>query len=99
MQNLLWKSKTPMKLRARHILVEYEYEAKDILKKLQEGKTFEQLAKDFSLCGSASNGGDLGDFFKGQMVPAFEKALLTLNTDEISGIVRTQFGYHIIKRL
>ncbi len=88
-----------MKLKAKHILVDHEYEAKDILRKMSDGKTFEQLAKDFSLCNSASDGGDLGEFSKGMMVPAFEKAVLTLKENEISGIVKTQFGYHIIKRL
>ena len=88
-----------MKLKARHILVEHEYEAKDIQKKLIEGKSFEILAKDFSLCGSAAQGGDLGEFSKGMMVEAFEKALLKLATGEISDIVKTQFGYHLIKRL
>jgi peptidyl-prolyl cis-trans isomerase C len=88
-----------MKLKAKHILVSHEYEAKDILRKLDEGKSFEELAKDFSLCRSGINGGDLGGFSKGQMVPSFEKALLELNPGDVSGIVRTQFGYHIIKRL
>lgn len=88
-----------MKLKAKHILVKHEFEAKDIERKLKEGKSFEELAKDFSLCPSASRGGDLGELPKGAMVPAFEKALLQLKPDEISGIVRTQFGYHIIKRL
>lgn len=88
-----------MKLKAKHILVKHEYEAKDILRKLQEGKTFEELAKDFSICPSAARGGDLGEFPKGRMIPAFEKTLLQLKENEISGIVRTQFGYHIIKRL
>lgn len=88
-----------MKLKAKHILVKHEYEAKDILRKLKEGKSFEDLARDFSLCSSAPAGGDLGEFPKGKMVPLFEKALLQLKENEISGIVRTQFGYHIIKRL
>lgn len=88
-----------MKLKARHILVKHEYEAKDLLRKLQEGKAFEDLAKDFSLCPSGARGGDLGEFPKGRMVPAFEKALLLLKENEVSGIVKTQFGYHIIKRL
>lgn len=87
-----------MKLRASHILVKNEFEAKDILKKLQDGKSFETLAKDFSLCPSSARGGDLGEFSKGQMVEAFEKALLLLKPEEISGVVRTQFGYHLIKR-
>lgn len=88
-----------MKLKAKHILVQHEYEARDLLKKLSEGKTFEELARDFSLCPSGRNGGDLGEFSKGQMVQAFENALLKLKPDEISPAVRTQFGYHIIKRL
>lgn len=88
-----------MKLKAKHILVTHEYEAKDLLKKLQDGKTFEELAKDFSLCSSAADGGDLGEFGPGMMVPSFEKALLQLKPNEISGIVKTQFGYHLIKRL
>lgn len=88
-----------MKLKAKHILVEHEYEARDILKKLNEGKSFEQLAQDFSLCGSSVSGGDLGEFSKGMMVASFEKALLQLQKDEISGVVKTQFGFHIIKRL
>ena len=88
-----------MNLKAKHILVRHEYEAKDILRSLKDGKSFEELAKDFSICPSASRGGDLGEFPKGRMIPAFEKALLQLKENEISGIIRTQFGYHIIKRL
>ncbi len=86
-------------MRASHILVAHEYEAKDILKKFQDGKSFEELARDFSLCGSAAQGGNLGEFSKGMMVPTFEKAVLQLMPNEISPIVRTQFGFHIIKRL
>ena len=88
-----------MKLKAKHILVTHEYEAKDLLKKLQDGKSFEDLAKDFSLCSSAANGGDLGEFSQGMMVAPFEKALLLLKPNEISGVVKTQFGFHLTKRL
>jgi peptidyl-prolyl cis-trans isomerase C len=88
-----------MKLKAKHILVQHEYEANDLLKKLNAGKKFEDLARDFSLCNSSRDGGDLGEFSKGMMVPAFEKALLTLKPNEVSGVVRSQFGYHIILRL
>ncbi len=86
-------------LRAQHILVAHEYEAKDIQRKLLQGVSFESLASDFSLCPSARQGGNLGEFPKGRMVPAFEKALLKLSPGEISPIVRTSFGYHLIKRL
>ena len=88
-----------MRLNAQHILVAQEFEAKDILRKLEEGTSFEELARDYSLCSSASEGGNLGIFTKGQMVPAFEKALLELGPFQISGIVKTQFGFHIIRRL
>lgn len=88
-----------MKLKAKHILVTHEYEAKDLLKKLQDGKSFEELAKDFSLCSSAADGGDLGEFSQGMMVAPFEKALLLLKPNEVSGVVKTQFGFHLIKRL
>lgn len=85
-------------LKASHILVKHEYEAKDLQKKLADGKNFEELARDFSLCPSAKQGGLLGEFPRGRMVPAFEKALLTLRPGEISGVIRTQFGYHLIRR-
>lgn len=86
-------------LRARHILVSHEFEAKDLLRKLQEGKDFEELARDFSQCPSAKVGGNLGEFPRGRMVPTFEKALLKLQPGEISSPIKTQFGYHLIQRL
>ncbi len=89
---------SPTILKASHILVAHEYEAKDLLRKLSTGEAFEKLARDFSLCSSAKEGGDLGAFPQGRMVPEFEKALLKLKAGEVSGIVRTQFGYHLIRR-
>lgn len=86
------------KISAKHILVEKEYQGEDVLKKLSEGNAFESLAKAFSTCPSSEDGGDLGSFGKGQMVEAFEKAAFALQVGEVSGLVRTQFGYHIIKR-
>lgn len=85
-------------LKASHILVKNEFEAKDLQKKIADGKSFEELARDFSLCSSSKQGGLLGEFPRGRMVPAFEKALLELKQGEVSGIVRTQFGYHLIRR-
>lgn len=85
-------------IKASHILVEKEYEAQDVLKKLSEGNSFESLAKAFSKCPSGEDGGDLGSFGKGQMVKPFEEAAFALKVGEVSGPVRTQFGYHIIKR-
>lgn len=85
-------------IRARHILVEHEYEVRDIQRKLEEGISFEQLARDFSNCPSGEEGGDLGHFSKGQMVKPFEEAAFSLGVGEISKPVKTQFGYHLIKR-
>ena len=85
-------------IRARHILVEHEYEINDIQKKLQEGVEFEALARDFSKCPSGQEGGDLGFFSKGQMVKPFEDAAFALEPGEVSSVVKTQFGLHLIKR-
>lgn len=87
-----------MMIKARHILVEQEYEAKDILKKISEGKSFEDLAMSFSKCPSSKSGGDLGEFGKGRMVQSFEEAAFALGINEVSPPVRTQFGYHLIQR-
>lgn len=86
-------------IKARHILVEQEFEAKDLLKKIKEdGASFEDLAREFSKCPSGREGGDLGSFGKGQMVGEFETAAFALKEGEVSEPVRTQFGYHLIKR-
>lgn len=87
-----------MKVTAQHILVNQEFEIKDIQKKLSEGVSFEDLARDFSTCPSGKDGGNLGEFGKGMMVPSFEKAAFALLPGEVSEPVRTQFGFHLIKR-
>lgn len=87
------------KISAQHILVDQKFEAEDLIKKLESGEEFEKLAKDFSNCGSAQDGGNLGEFSKGMMVPEFEKAAFALEVGQVSAPVQTQFGYHIIKRL
>jgi peptidyl-prolyl cis-trans isomerase C len=87
-----------MKIKASHILVENEYEAQDLIKKLESGTSFEDLARKFSKCPSGQRGGSLGEFGKGRMVAPFEEAAFALQVNEISGPVRTQFGYHLIKR-
>ena len=84
---------------ARHILVDQQFEAEDLLKKLNEGVSFEDLARDFSNCPSGRDGGNLGSFGRGMMVKPFEDAAFALEVNEVSGPVRTQFGFHLIQRI
>ncbi len=86
-------------IHARHILVEKEFEAKDLQRKLEEGVQFDELARKFSRCPSGKQGGDLGFFRQGQMVQPFEEAAFALKVGEVSEPVRTSFGYHLIQRL
>ena len=87
------------KVHCAHILVKTEKEANNVLERLKKGEKFSAIAKDVSLCPSKKRGGDLGTFGRGQMVMEFETAAFALDKGQISGIVKTQFGYHIIKRL
>jgi peptidyl-prolyl cis-trans isomerase C len=89
----------PNKVHCAHILVKTEKEARRILERLQQNEKFTNLAKETSLCPSKKRGGDLGTFPRGRMVKEFENAAFTLQKGEISPIVKTKFGYHIIKRL
>ena len=83
---------------ARHILVETEDEAKAIIEELNAGGDFIQLAKDKSTGPSGPQGGDLGFFGKGQMVPPFEEAAFSMSIgDHSQEPVQTQFGYHVLK--
>ncbi len=84
---------------ASHILVDTEDKAKEIYKKIANGEiSFEDAAKEYSSCPSKENGGNLGDFGRGQMVPEFDSAVFSMETGEITKeAVKTQFGYHLIK--
>ena len=86
------------KIKASHILVEKQSQALKVLEELKAGKDFKGLARQYSTCPSGKRGGDLGQFGRGQMVKAFETAAFALNVGEVSPLVKTQFGYHIIKR-
>lgn len=89
---------TPEQIRCRHILVNSEDEAKDILRRLKKGEDFVTLAKEKSTDpGTKDKGGDLGFFRRGQMDPEFDKVAWSLKEGEISNPVKTRFGYHIIK--
>lgn len=88
----------PETANAKHILVDSEEKANDILGKINAGDvSFEDAAKEHSTCPSKNNGGDLGTFGRGQMVPEFEDATFAMNVGDVSEPVKTQFGYHLIK--
>lgn len=84
-------------IKASHILVDTEEEAKSLREKILAGEDFAAVAKQSSKCPSGANGGDLGYFGKGMMVPEFEKAAFSLPVGEVSQPVKTQFGWHLIK--
>lgn len=99
----------PETIRASHILLRADQaapesdkqatraKANDVLKEIRAGADFAEMAKKYSQDGSASNGGDLNYFQRGQMVAPFEEAALALKPGQVSDVVETQFGYHIIK--
>ena len=87
------------KVHCAHILVEKLSLAQEIKTKIANGESFANLAKQHSIDSSKKRGGDLGFFGRGMMVQEFEKAAFALEKGQISDIVKTQFGYHIIKRL
>ena len=101
--------KIPEQVRASHILIKVDSKAdaaqkaaarkkiEDIQKQLKNGEDFSELAKKVSDCPSKDKGGDLGYFSRGQMVKPFEDVAFSLKPGEVSGIVETEFGFHIIK--
>ncbi|AOR24691.1 peptidylprolyl isomerase [Clostridium taeniosporum] len=86
----------PPKVSAKHILVKTEEEANSIKEEIANGLSFEEAAKKYSTCPSKENGGDLGSFGKGSMVPEFEKVAFESEIGKVSEPVKTQFGYHLI---
>ena len=84
-------------VRASHILVKNRADAVQIKKAIDNGASFEQMARTYSLCPSRANGGDLGYFRRGQMVQPFEDEAFELPVGEVSSPVGTQFGWHLIK--
>jgi len=82
-----------------HILVKTEKEAQAVTERLGRGEKFANIAREVSLCPSGKRGGDLGTFTRGKMVKEFEEAAFALQKGQVSPIVKTKFGYHIIRRL
>lgn len=86
-------------IKVQHILVQYGYEAEDLVRKIKSGADFGELAQKYSTCPSASRQGHLGEIDPRRLDADFNEALLNLKVDEISNPVRTRFGYHLIRRL
>lgn len=87
------------KVHCCHILVKTLTEANTAKARLDKGEKFADVARQISLCPSGKKGGDLGTFNRGKMVKEFEKVAFELQKGQVSCPVKTQFGYHIIKRL
>ena len=89
----------PVKIKCSHILVEKQSESLAIVERIKKGEKFGRLAKELSVdSGSAKKDGNLGYFTKGMMVKSFEQVAFKLQIGEISEPVKSEFGYHIIKR-
>jgi peptidyl-prolyl cis-trans isomerase C len=87
-----------MKAKARHILVTSEEICKELKEQIESGKaTFAQVAAECSECPSGREGGDLGEFSEGQMVPEFDKVVFNEELNKVHGPVKTQFGYHLLE--
>ena len=84
-------------VRASHILVDKEMDARKIIEKLKDGAKFETQAQKWSSCPSKAKGGDLGYFGRGSMVKPFEDAAFALEVGEISQVVTTEYGFHVIQ--
>lgn len=82
---------------ARHILVESEEQCQELKERIEAGEDFAVIAKEFSSCPSRAQGGDLGSFGPGMMVPEFDKVVFTAEVNSLQGPVKTQFGYHLLE--
>lgn len=86
------------KVQCSHILVKEKADADKLLADLRGGADFAAKAKELSQCPSGANGGDLGKFSRGAMVKEFDAVAFDLAVGEMSGLVKTKFGYHVLKR-
>lgn len=84
------------KAKASHILVKDEKTCLELKQQIENGASFAELAKEHSVCPSGKRGGELGEFFPGQMVKEFDEVVFTKEIAKTHGPVRTQFGYHLI---
>ncbi len=82
---------------ARHLLVESEELCNELKTRIANGEDFAEIAKEYSQCPSGAQGGDLGSFGQGQMVPEFDKVVFNDEINVVHGPVQTQFGYHLLE--
>ncbi len=82
---------------ARHILVDSAEKCAELKTQIEGGADFADLAKQHSSCPSSRNGGDLGEFGPGMMVPEFDKVVFSAEVGTVQGPVKTQFGYHLLE--
>lgn len=82
---------------ARHILVDSEAKCNELKTEIENGLEFGEAAKSNSSCPSSRDGGDLGKFGPGQMVPEFDKAVFSGDVGVVYGPIKTQFGYHLLE--
>ena len=82
---------------ARHILVKTEEQCQSLKTEIENGASFGELAKQHSQCPSGQQGGDLGEFGRGQMVKEFDSVVFSAPVGEVQGPVKTQFGYHLLE--
>ena len=85
------------KASARHILVDTEEKCNELKTRIEGGEDFGKIAAEFSKCPSGKQGGDLGEFFRGQMVPEFDEVVFAAEIGKVHGPVKTDFGYHLIE--
>ena len=85
------------KATARHILVDSEEVCLELKKEIEQGTDFANVAKESSSCPSSAQGGDLGEFVPGMMVPEFDKVVFSAPINTVQGPVKTQFGYHLLE--
>ena len=83
--------------KARHILVSTEEACEELKQQIEDGADFAHMAKEHSQCPSGKQGGDLGEFSQGQMVPEFDNVVFSAEIGKVHGPVQTQFGYHLIE--
>jgi peptidyl-prolyl cis-trans isomerase C len=83
--------------KARHILVSTKEQCEELKKQIEAGSDFAEMAKKHSSCPSSKQGGNLGEFGPGEMVPEFDKVVFSAEIGKVQGPIKTQFGYHLVE--